>query len=71
VPWIAFTGTVVFSYAFFISDPWAIPWWARLVEVAPLAVVGIAMLRRATPGGERLFRVLRRLPGACSTTDVR
>jgi alpha-1,6-mannosyltransferase len=71
VPWIAFTGTVVFSYAFFLSDPWAIPWWARLVEVAPLAVGAVVMLLRATPAGERLFRVLRRHPGASSTTDVR
>lgn len=71
LPWIVFTGTVAFSYAFFLSDPWAIPWWARLVEVAPLAVGAAVMLRRATPGGERLFRVLRRLPGTHSTTDLR
>ena len=71
VSWIAFTGTVVFSYALFLSDPWAIPWWARLVEVAPLAVAAVLMGRRAIPGGERLFRVLRRLPGTHSTTDLR
>jgi len=71
VPWITFTGTVVFSYAFFLSEPWAIPWWARLVEVAPLAVGAVVMLRRATPGRKRLFRVLHRLPGAHSTTDLR
>ncbi len=39
VPMIVFTGTVVFAYAFFLSEPWAIPWWARLVEVAPLGFV--------------------------------
>jgi hypothetical protein len=71
LPWIAFTGTVTFSYAFFISDPWAIPWWARMVEVAPLAVAAAVRLRRATPGGERLFKVLRRPPGPSSTTGVR
>jgi Glycosyltransferase family 87 len=48
VPLIAFTGTVAFAYAFFLSEPWAIPWWARLVEVAPL---GFAVAR-----GLRAFR---------------
>jgi hypothetical protein len=71
LPWIVFTGTVAFSYAFFLSDPWAIPWWARLVEVAPLAVGAAVRLPRTPPGGERLFRVLRRFPGAHSTTDLR
>jgi hypothetical protein len=42
VPLIAFTGTVAFAYAFFLSEPWAIPWWARLIEVAP---VGVALAR--------------------------
>jgi len=37
IPWIAFTGSVAFAYAFFIERPWAIPWWARVVELAPLA----------------------------------
>ena len=37
-PWIAFTGSVGFAYAFFMERPWAIPWWARAVEVAPLAL---------------------------------
>jgi hypothetical protein len=37
VPWIAFTGTVAFAYAFFLEHPWAIPWWARGIELAPLA----------------------------------
>ena len=45
---IVFTGTVAFAYAFFLSEPWAIPWWARLVEVAPL---GFAVAR-----GLRAFR---------------
>ncbi|MGH7303468.1 MAG: glycosyltransferase 87 family protein [Candidatus Rokuibacteriota bacterium] len=49
VPMIAFTGTVAFAYAFFLFDPWAIPWWARLVEVAP---VGFAVAR-----GLRAFSV--------------
>ncbi len=37
VPWIAFTGTVAFAYAFFLEQPWAIPLWARAIEFAPLA----------------------------------
>jgi alpha-1,6-mannosyltransferase len=37
IPWIAFTGSVAFAYAFFLEHPWAIPWWARAVECAPLA----------------------------------
>jgi alpha-1,6-mannosyltransferase len=41
---IAFTGTVAFAYAFFISQPWAIPWWARLVEVAPLGFAAARQL---------------------------
>lgn len=36
--WIAFTGTVAFAYAFFLYQPWLLPIWARLVEVAPLAL---------------------------------
>jgi hypothetical protein len=36
---IVFTSTVAFAYAFFLSEPWAIPWWARMVEVAPLGFV--------------------------------
>jgi hypothetical protein len=71
LPWIAFTGTVAFSYAFFISDPWAIPWWARIVELAPLAIAAAVALRRATPACERMFKALRRSPGTSSTTDVR
>jgi hypothetical protein len=45
VPLIAFTGTVAFSYAFFLSQPWAIPWWARFVEVAPLGFAAARELR--------------------------
>lgn len=41
VPWIAFTGTVAFAYAFFMRDPWAVPAWARVTEFTPLAA-GIA-----------------------------
>jgi hypothetical protein len=62
VPWIAFTGTVAFSYAFFLSDPWAIPGWARMVEVAPVAVAAVVGLRRAPFGMAGLSRALRRLP---------
>jgi len=47
VPLIAFTGTVGFAYSFFLSEPWTIPVWARLVEVAPLAVAGAVKLRGA------------------------
>ena len=36
VPLIVFTGSVAFAYAFLLSEPWAIPWWARLIQVAPL-----------------------------------
>lgn len=36
--WIAFTGTVAFAYAFFLYQPWAVPLWARLIEVSPLAL---------------------------------
>jgi hypothetical protein len=38
VPWIAFTGTVMFAYTFFLQEPWAIPGWARTLEFAPLAI---------------------------------
>ncbi len=41
VPWIAFTGTVMLAYTFFLGSPWAIPGWARLLEFAPL-VIGAA-----------------------------
>jgi hypothetical protein len=44
IPLIAFTGTVGFAYSFFLSEPWAIPTWARLVEAVPLAVaVGLRL----------------------------
>jgi len=45
VPLIVFTGTVAFAYTFFISQPWAIPWWARLVEGAPLGLAAARELR--------------------------
>jgi len=38
VPWIAFTGTIVLAYAFFLEQPWAVPAWARVLEFSPLAV---------------------------------
>lgn len=38
VPWIAFTGTVVLAYSFFLQQPWAIPGWARAIEFAPLGL---------------------------------
>jgi hypothetical protein len=47
MPLIAFTGSVGFAYSFFLSEPWVIPWWARLVEVAPLAIAAVAGLREA------------------------
>jgi len=55
VPWIAFTGTVAVSYAFFLSDPWNIPWWARAVEAAPVAA---AVLMAAPRAAERIRSVL-------------
>ena len=42
---ITFTGTVGFAYSFFLSEPWTIPIWARLVEAAPLAIAAILKLR--------------------------
>jgi hypothetical protein len=45
IPLIAFTGTVAFAYAFFLSQPWAIPLWARLLEAAPLVLGAVARLR--------------------------
>jgi hypothetical protein len=41
-PLILFTGGVACAYTFFLVEPWAIPWWARLIEVAPL---GFAVAR--------------------------
>jgi hypothetical protein len=52
-PLIAFTGTVAFAYAFFLSEPWAIPWWARLVEVAPLGVAAARDLPAFSVEGHR------------------
>jgi Glycosyltransferase family 87 len=37
LPWLTFTGTVAFAYAFFLREPWSVPGWARVVEFAPLA----------------------------------
>jgi hypothetical protein len=41
---IVFTGTVSFAYSFFLSEPWTIPVWARLLEVAPLAIAAAVKL---------------------------
>jgi hypothetical protein len=48
-PWIAFTGSVMFAYAFFLQQPWAVPQWARVVEFAPLALGGLYWLVRRYP----------------------
>jgi hypothetical protein len=48
-PWIAFTGSVMFAYAFFLQQPWAVPPWARVVEFAPLAVGALCWLLRRYP----------------------
>jgi hypothetical protein len=45
VPLIVFTGTVAFAYTFFLFEPWGIPWWARLVEAAPLGFAAARELR--------------------------
>ena len=44
---IVFTGTVGFAYSFFLSEPWTIPVWARLLEVAPLAIAAAGKLQGA------------------------
>ncbi len=49
LPWIAFTGTLAMAYTFFLQDPWAIPWWARAVEAAPLAAGAGWWLYRRRP----------------------
>jgi hypothetical protein len=49
VPWIAFTGTVMLAYTFFLGNPWAIPGWARILEFAPLAVGAARGLFRHLP----------------------
>ena len=48
-PWIAFTGSVMFAYAFFLRQPWGVPPWARVVEFAPLAVAALCWLIRRYP----------------------
>jgi alpha-1,6-mannosyltransferase len=45
---IAFTATVGYAYSFFLYEPWTIPMWARLVEVAPLAIAAAVKLRGAS-----------------------
>jgi hypothetical protein len=53
IPLIAFTGTVAFAYTFFLSEPWAIPLWARLVEVAPLGIAAALKLHAVSVGIRR------------------
>lgn len=48
-PWIAFTGSVLFAYAFFLQQPWAVPPWARVVEFAPLAMGALWWMIRRSP----------------------
>jgi hypothetical protein len=49
VPWIAFTGTVVLAYAFFLQQPWTVPAWARILEFAPLALGALGWLAARVP----------------------
>ena len=49
VPWIAFTGTVVFAYSFFLQQPWAVPGWARALQFAPLVLGGLWWLAMRFP----------------------
>jgi hypothetical protein len=53
VPLVAFTGTVAFAYSFFLSEPWTIPLWARLVEGAPLGIAAAVVLRAAWVAARR------------------
>jgi hypothetical protein len=48
VPLIAFTGAVGYAYSFFLSRPWTIPPWARLVEATPVALAVALWLYAAT-----------------------
>jgi hypothetical protein len=48
-PWIVFTGTVAFAYTFFLSQPWAVPGWARALELAPLGLGGLWWLAACLP----------------------
>lgn len=48
VVWIAFTGAVALSYSFFLSEPWGIPLWARLAQLAPVAAA-VLLQWRARP----------------------
>lgn len=53
VPLIVFTGTVAFAYSFFLSGPWTIPLWARLVEAAPLGIAAALKLHAVSSGTRR------------------
>jgi glycosyl transferase family 87 len=48
-PWIAFTASVMFAYAFFLQQPWAVPPWARVVEFAPLVMGALYWLVKRYP----------------------
>jgi alpha-1,6-mannosyltransferase len=48
-PWIAFTGTVALAYTFFLHQPWTVPGWARVLELAPLALGALWWLRARLP----------------------
>lgn len=66
--WIAFTGSVAFAYAFFLSQPWGIPLWARFLEIAPIALgagwwLGMR-LRQGSAGGNSQARDIWTAPGA-------
>ena len=51
VPLIAFTGAVGYAYSFFLTQPWAIPPWARLVEAVPMgAAIALGLPTLAARG---------------------
>jgi glycosyl transferase family 87 len=49
VPWIVFTGTVALAYTFFLQQPWAVPGWARVLELAPLVLGALWWLGARLP----------------------
>lgn len=59
MPWIAFTGTVMLAYTFFLGAPWAIPGWARVLEFAPLAIGAARAVARHRPLAALKDRYLR------------
>jgi hypothetical protein len=71
-PWIAFTGTVAYAYAFFLHEPWTIPAWARLVQGLPLAAGLLAWLVTDRPFAGRAGLIpsfFGRRPGASPGKD--